>query len=551
MVRENGTSRSLLEVGEARLTPVDRDRGLVVEGDALHHGGALIWHLTARLDESTFEGEVEWSDLPIDQALRWIPRELPITDPDAVRTSGRARLRLDDGPIVSGAVRASIAGLTVSAPKLAKHPVGDLESTIQGAFEIDPAAAVARFERGRIERRGLSAVVEAELNWADEGRRLSLQAELPESPCRHLVDAVPDDLLGEVAALDLDGEIAGRLSLFVDAADPDATELDIDVDDRCRFVGTPDWLDADRFRQPFVQSTLDRHGAIDHTFTTGPGTPHWTAIDEVSPFFLQAVLAHEDAGFFRHAGFAVYAMEASIENNLERGRFAYGASTLTMQLAKNLFLTREKTIARKAKEVFLTWWLERHFSKQEILELYVNIVQLGPELYGIRDGAAHYFGRHPGDLTPAEATYLATLLPAPVPRSEQLEEGLWRGTAQEIRFLLRHMERKNRLDAVARDHGLRQLEAFAFAVDGQPPTPVPCRMGRPGPLPIDVPSQTWSVDRTCTPAWRLFAAPGRKAAVVSGAVETDSMAVGIAHDRLAPEPALVDRPTLENETSRL
>lgn len=406
-------------------------------------------------------------------------------EPRALVTLDDLRIRRLESGVVDGFARVSLSGHEIVAPRSAEEPVDQLAARAEGNFTLDLGASRLRFAAGRIERRAIVATLGGELGWPEGGWRVSVEAELPESRCEDALEAVPAGLFDRADEIELRGRIAARAKVHVDTSDPEATELTFDVEDGCRFADMPAGVEADRFRRPFEQVTRGRGGEVVHRFETGPGTPHWTPIEDVSPFFLQAVLAHEDAGFFAHSGFAVYAMESAIEKNLERERFAFGASTLTMQLAKNLFLTRDKTIARKLREAFYTWWLERHLDKREILELYVNIVEFGPRIFGVREAAAHYFGRQPLDLTPAGSVYLATLLPAPVTRSRQYDQGaLWRSTEERFRFLLRHMERKGRLDTVARDYGLRELESFRFHVGDELREVPRGDLGRPGDLPF-------------------------------------------------------------------
>ena len=174
-------------------------------------------------------------------------------------------------------------------------------------------------------------------------------------------------------------------------------------------------------------------------------------------------MAHEDATFPEHQGFAVFAIENSLKANLRAGRVVRGASTISMQLAKNVFLTREKTMARKVQEVIYTWWLEKSFDKRQIMELYLNVIEFGPRIYGVRQASRHYFDVEPADLTPAQSVFLATLLPSPVASHEQFTEGrLEASTRQEIGFLLRHMHRKGRIETAALDYGLWELGRESF-----------------------------------------------------------------------------------------
>lgn len=149
----------------------------------------------------------------------------------------------------------------------------------------------------------------------------------------------------------------------------------------------------------------------------------WTLLGEIAPSMVGAVLTTEDAGFFRHRGFLGSQFKTALQRNLRDRRFRLGASTITMQLAKNLLLSHEKTLSRKLQEMVLTWLLERTYSKQRLMELYLNVVEFGPQIYGVTAAAEHYFGKIPKELTSLESAWLALLLPSPVVRYAHFCEG--------------------------------------------------------------------------------------------------------------------------------
>ena len=146
---------------------------------------------------------------------------------------------------------------------------------------------------------------------------------------------------------------------------------------------------------------------------TGRGAASWTSIQDLPPHIPQAFITMEDPGFLNHRGIIPQALENSLKDNLQIGRFFRGGSTISMQLAKNLWLKREKTIGRKAQEALLTLALESCLTKSEILELYLNVVEMGPDLYGIGPASQHYFNKDASQLEPEQAFYLASILPRP------------------------------------------------------------------------------------------------------------------------------------------
>jgi len=143
-------------------------------------------------------------------------------------------------------------------------------------------------------------------------------------------------------------------------------------------------------------------------------TKRWVPLSRVSPLLIKAVLIGEDDKFYHHEGFDYEALEQAFEKNLKQGRFAAGASTISQQLTKNLFLSPEKSLTRKAKEAILTWRLENALSKRRILELYVNVAEWGDGIFGIEAASRHYFHKPASALTSMEAARLAAVLPNPI-----------------------------------------------------------------------------------------------------------------------------------------
>jgi membrane peptidoglycan carboxypeptidase len=162
---------------------------------------------------------------------------------------------------------------------------------------------------------------------------------------------------------------------------------------------------------------------------------------------IAAVMTTEDGGFWKHKGFITSQFQAALKRNLEAGKIRLGASTITMQMVKNVLLSHERTLSRKLQEMFLTWYVEQSLSKERIMEVYLNVIEFGPGVYGVTRGAAHYFGKAPADLTPPEAAYLALMLPSPVRRHvNYCEGGLTPVFQAKMKRLLAIMQTRGRLD---------------------------------------------------------------------------------------------------------
>ncbi len=150
-----------------------------------------------------------------------------------------------------------------------------------------------------------------------------------------------------------------------------------------------------------------------HPLTIGPKNRNWTPTGSIPSEMKWSVILAEDANFYRHEGIDVRAIKNAIRHDLEKKTFARGASTITQQTAKNLFLSREKSITRKIKELYLALRMEQELTKGRIVELYLNVVELGPMVYGIGHGSRYYFGKPASALTPRECAFLASMLPGP------------------------------------------------------------------------------------------------------------------------------------------
>ncbi len=174
----------------------------------------------------------------------------------------------------------------------------------------------------------------------------ALHFDFPTASCQSLLDSLPSALLPALQGTRIAGAFAAHGRFGFDTRSLDDLELDYQVKDQCRVTEVPAELARERFAQPFSHRIYLPDGSI-ALETTGPGSDNWARLlDEISPYMQVAVLTTEDGGFPKHHGFNRASIRSSIVANLKARRFARGASTITMQLAKNLFLSRDKTILR-------------------------------------------------------------------------------------------------------------------------------------------------------------------------------------------------------------
>ncbi len=398
-------------------------------------GPAARWSVNA-------QGE----SLPLREVARWI-HGVPWHGVE----QGRVRLSAQIIPTQDGAIEAtgecSLENFGLYHPKLSHDPVVGLSVSLRGTALIDRV-------HHRVQTSGLTVTVNhvqgVISGWAERSQEhvaLDVNLRMDRTGCDGIRTNLPPSLTGPVADLAVGGEIAAAVHVAVDTRQLDTTVFDVRLDDHC-YVSPRDTFarGAQRFSGPFVQRVQEPAGM--RAFVTGPGTAVWVPLGLVSQYVSDAVLSREDGRFYRHAGVDPLEIRHAIIRNLSAGRFVYGASTISMQLAKNVFLAREKTLVRKLQEFVLTWYLERSLGKDAILELYLNVVEFGPGVYGIGPASRFYFDREPSELTPLQSIFIATLLPSPVQRSAPFFRGsAGPGTLAMLRGHARIMQSRGLLTA--------------------------------------------------------------------------------------------------------
>jgi hypothetical protein len=432
--------------------------------------GTVNVDLSIHPQSARAEGSLALRRISLALIAPFIP-EVPLYEADAGTLDAQLELAADstDRIAIEGGLQVDEVGLFHE--RIAAEPIEHIGIAARGKGAWFPDERRLEIELGQMRMNEARVMVEGELQRTSEYYRVDLTAKLPPTACNDVVGAIPRDVLGSLSRFEWSGSWSALAQLSLDSRDLQATELTIRVRNLCDFVKTPKWVRVERFQEPFRHRVVEPDETI-FQMRTGPGTDSWVAFEDISPFVVPAVISHEDGGFFEHAGFAPWAIRDALVRNLEEGRYVVGASTISMQLAKNLYLQREKTLSRKAQEVILTWWLESALTKEQILELYLNVIEYGPRVYGLRNAAAYYFGREPHDLSPAESAFLACMLPSPKNYHVSYERGeLTRSMKNRSRRLLEHMAKRERIGPEALTYGLAELEDFHFWRFGDPPPP--------------------------------------------------------------------------------
>ncbi len=327
----------------------------------------------------------------------------------------------------------SLTGGSVDDPRLAAVPVGPIAVTLSGRLRWDAAARSAELARGRLAiGPGVGADVDA--SWVSRPEpRASLSLRAEKVSWEALVAALPEALRPVPEAPRLRGALSFHLRLDGPPARPAAWQLDAGLDLSALKPAGPVAVAG-----PFTWRAPESAGT-ERTILVGPANPSFVPLDEVPRVLVGAVTLSEDAGFFGHHGFDFSEIRDALAEAAGSGR-ARGASTISQQVAKNLYLSGERTLARKVREALATVALEASLPKRRLLEIYLNVAEWGPGLFGVGEASRHYFDKAPRDLTPREAAFLATIIPSPVRYHVFYERGALSETwEQRVRVLLAKM----------------------------------------------------------------------------------------------------------------
>lgn len=241
-----------------------------------------------------------------------------------------------------------------------------------------------------------------------------LKVKTPKMLAQDFINALPGGLFKHIKGMETSGSFSYRLDFIHYCNRPQDLVFESHIEkDNLRITRYGE-ANLGKLNDEFVYTPYE-NGRPMRPIVVGLSNPNFTALDQISSYLKKCVLTTEDPFFFWHSGFVTEAFRQSIEKNIRTGRFARGASTISMQLVKNIFLSREKTMARKLEEILLVYILEnnRIASKERMFEVYLNIIEWGPNVYGIGEASRFYFRKPPSELSLSECLYLATIIPRP------------------------------------------------------------------------------------------------------------------------------------------
>ncbi|MDB4956329.1 MAG: glycosyl transferase family 51 [Myxococcales bacterium] len=293
---------------------------------------------------------------------------------------------------------------------------------------------------------------------------VKLRLVIPPIDCQRFLTAIPGAMAPYLAGYRLRGVFDADIHLDIDWRDLDATELGGHIGiNHCRVIDEP--ADSPKRLKDEFEHYVEVEQGEWISFIVGPTNPDFVPLDQISPFLIKSIMSTEDFAFYQHHGFITSEFRTALVNDLKKSDFVQGASSITMQMVKNVLLYREKTLARKLQELFLTWHVENTLEKERIMEIYLNVIEYGPGLYGIGPAARHFFGKPAKDLNMVESAFFSTILPSPKERYKQYCQGTFtRWTTEKIQRILANELKRNMLTKTEYDQAM--ATPLLFVKDG-------------------------------------------------------------------------------------
>ena len=248
----------------------------------------------------------------------------------------------------------------------------------------------------------------------EEDTIYKLKVVIPKMKAQDFIVSLPDGLFTHFQGMKAQGNFEYNLNFMFNKNKPKQLVFDSKLKKENLRITKYGEANLNKLNGEFIYRAIINN-VLQRPVLVGAENPNYTPLDQISPYLQKCVLTSEDPSFFSHRGFINEAFKQSILKNIRTKKFSRGASTISMQLIKNVFLTREKTLSRKLEEILLVYILEnnRIASKERMLEVYFNIIEWGPNVYGIGEAAQFYFQKSPADLTLKDCLFLATIVPKP------------------------------------------------------------------------------------------------------------------------------------------
>lgn len=392
-----------------------------VQSTILLNGTEATWHITGTADPAGREYDLAlYAD---GQAGKPRPLELSYiqTHYNLLLQADTLRAQLRDVDRSGGEFRldgaGSVRNLRINHPAIARTDVLVPDAAIDAKLFVGEnyvgvdSASVLRL--GSVKARPfLKYTLPSES--AGTGKRYELQLHTDPLEAQALFNSFPQGLFESLEGMQVTGKLRYDLNFELDMALPDSLKFSSGLTADGFRILKMGRTDFGSINQPFDYTPYEKGKPV-RTIHIGPGNPNYTPLNQIAPDLRNALLTSEDYNFFTHKGFNEKAFRVSIATNIKEKSFKRGASTVSMQLVKNAFLSRNKTLSRKVEEILIVWLIENQHivPKDRMYEVYLNIIEWGRNIYGIGEASRYYFAKSPAQLSLGESIFLAFVVPRP------------------------------------------------------------------------------------------------------------------------------------------
>lgn len=245
-------------------------------------------------------------------------------------------------------------------------------------------------------------------------KQLEILINKPSFPAQELFSSLPEGLFHNTYGIKAKGNLSYKLHFLADFSIIDSLKLESDLKPEKLSIYSYGNVNLAMLDSNFIHTVYENEEPVEQ-INVSYSNPNYIPLQQISPYLRNALLCTEDGAFYWHRGFIQEAFQQALIQNIKRNRFARGGSTITMQLVKNLYLSKHKNISRKLEEMLIVWIIEnmRLCSKDRMFEIYLNIIEFGPHTYGVSKGTHFYFNKKPSELTLPEAIFMASIVPKP------------------------------------------------------------------------------------------------------------------------------------------
>jgi hypothetical protein len=407
MLRVNDNDTAKLSFLTTEATIVDG----ALKSNILVNGNEATWHLNGLLEPSDKQMDVTFFAENKKVELAYLNNKLKAKlSFDTVRTQLKNASYKGDAYKITGSW--SIKNLLLNHPAIASNDIVVPDASLDADMLVgENYVALDSTSTIFLQKASIHPYLKYTLS---PHKIYELKVRTDQQDAQTFLTSFPQGLFESLEGLQVSGQVSYNMNFYLDTKQPDSVKFNSTLTPKDLKILKWGTTDLQKINQPFVYTPYE-YGKPMRDITIGPSNPNFTPLNQISRNFINAVLTAEDPSFFKHKGFVEESIRKSIVVNFKENRFVRGGSTISMQLVKNVFLSRQKTLARKVEEILIVWLIEnnRLVSKNRMLEVYFNIIEMGQNIYGIGEASRQYFGKSPADLSVGEGIFLANIVPRP------------------------------------------------------------------------------------------------------------------------------------------